>query len=301
MTSASSALPPGLLASIAPDMKQLSILNACDIAFLTMALVAFFARVYCRGVMSRRFGLDDWAMAVAMIARLFNFFYCLTVIAVKISLGFFFLNIFTVNQKIQRGAIYGLMTVATLSGLVFAIMTEATCGILIANDVCPIQRAFNTVSVTWSILNAISDLAFTALAVHALWGAQLKRHIKVSAMALLGFACIGGAISLVRVVVNAGLVTKDPVLQPLEIGRWSIIESGIYIITGCLVTLRPLLIRAWSVMVGSQVTYSADGTRPSRTTHTSGRQSVVAKKKDTGIQHVTTVEIVNTKAEDSQV
>ena len=220
-------------------------------------------------------------------------------VTVKLSIGFFFLNIFTVNQKIQRGLIYGLMGFASLSGVVWAVMIMGTCGISITDAVCPIQHAFDSVSITWSVLNAVSDLVFTSLAVQALWRAQLKPYVKGSAMALLGLACIGGSISIIRAVVNAGGVTKDPSLEPLEISRWSTIEGGIYITTGCLVTLRPLLQSAWRVLMGTDPGSSGHATSAGVTRHTGDasqlatnhRHSTMVTKPDKGIQQVTTIEL----------
>ena len=185
------------------------------------------------------------------LSRLLNLFYTLTVVTVKISLGLFFLHIFTVNRDLQRGLIYGFTTLSTVSGMVFAVMIEATCGISVA-QVCKMQHAFDSISITWSILNAMSDLVLMMLSVQALWDIKLRFHIKVSAMALLIFACIGGAISIIRAVVNAGFVTKDPILREIEISRWSTIEGGIYIASGCLVTLRPLLQSLWQRVMGSE-------------------------------------------------
>ncbi|KAF2156214.1 hypothetical protein K461DRAFT_291155 [Myriangium duriaei CBS 260.36] len=341
--SESAAPPPGYLEAIS---QAVTTTRHCDVAFLILALIPFAARVFVRAVMSRRFGLDDWLMCIAMLmytcncgldlvqntyedpnytgkvvlsistqttlARLVNFFYAMTVVSVKLSIGVFFLNIFTVSQKIQRGLIYGLMGLATASGITWSVMIMATCGINLSDTICPLQTAFSSVSITWSVLNAVSDLVFTSLAVQALWRAQLKPYVKLSAMALLCFACVGGAISIIRVVANIGLLTANGVIDQLTIGRWSTIERGIYITTACLVTLRPLLQRMWHVMMGSSFVSSGQvtsaTTRPktmdaSQLATTVGNRGSVMVKKNKAIQQVTTIEITESgvKAKDPEV
>ncbi|GAB7347700.1 hypothetical protein MBLNU459_g5261t1 [Dothideomycetes sp. NU459] len=230
--------------------------------------------------MTRKFGVDDWAMLAAVIffiancavglvlteqqralfhgdmsiklsviqtlVRLVNTCYVLTVVAVKISIGLFFLHIFNVNQKLQRIIIYSMMVLSTLSGIVFVVMIEGTCGIEVGFDTrCAISNTFSAISITWGILNASSDVVLTALSLNAMLGVKLKLYVKISAMALLAFASIGGAISVVRAIYTFGVGTKDPVIHVLKLGQWSTIEAGIYITTACLVTLRPLLQKAW--------------------------------------------------------
>lgn len=181
------------------------------------------------------------AQFATQLARAGNFFYAVTVVAVKISIGFFFLHLFNLNQRFQRGLIWTLMGLSTTIGLVWAIMTEATCGIRIGSGSCAIQRGFNAVSITWSVINAVSDAAFVMIAFQALWAHHLKLYVKVSAMLLLLLACVGGALSVVRIYYNAGGEGQENfLLFELQLSRWSCIESGIYITTACLATLRPL-------------------------------------------------------------
>ena len=214
----------------------------------------------------------------AKLVRLDNTFYALTVVVVKISLGFFFLHIFNVNQKVQRGMIYVMMFVSSTSGVIWVCLIEGTCGIEFAFQThCAITNAFNTFSIAWSILNASTDMILTGLAVSALWGTKFKPYVKISAMALLALACVGGAISIVRAVITIKS-TSSQVVQVLQIGRWSTIEGGIYITTGSLATLRPLLQQAWQNVVDSLVSIRStstalvtkDSTGPSKSLSISG-------------------------------
>ncbi|GAM87668.1 hypothetical protein ANO11243_056950 [Dothideomycetidae sp. 11243] len=332
---------------LAADVHQVNILYACDIVFLSLVLAAFCARVYSRAMISRKFGMDDWAMCVAVpayvatcaidleqlrfdraltngvilgtvekatqLVRLQNLFYAITVVMVKLSIGLFYLKIFTIYHATQRYIIYAMVALSTLSGIVWVVLIEASCGISPFGPTCSIQYAFDTYSITWSAINAFTDLVLTGVGVQALWGAQMKWFVKVSAMALLGLACIGGSLSVVRLVVNAGLFKDDPDVQQLMIIRWSIIESGIYIITASLATMRSLLQRCWSALqqqtgtwLSTRDTEATIEGQPTRTqSYIVGPISVLFGKKDSAkepsTQQMTTFQVVSVQPENGAV
>ncbi|GAM89514.1 hypothetical protein ANO11243_075530 [Dothideomycetidae sp. 11243] len=290
-------------------LKQLNILFACQVALPIIATAAYAARLWVRLAMPRRLGYDDWAMGAALnadskslllvslqahrtnttqLVRLVNTFYTLTMVCVKLSLGFFFLHIFNANQRIQRSLIYIMVFLTTASGVVWVCMIEGTCGIEFAFTAnCAIADAFNAFSITWGILNALSDVVFTALSLNALWSTSFRTYIKVSAMALLAFAGIGGVVSIIRVYIVIKPTTNQ-VLQVLEIGRWSTIEAGIYITTGSMVTLRALLQKAWQRMFD---TYAA-ASRSASTAPVTDEKSKGSKGSKNGV----TVDVVERMA-----
>lgn len=170
-------------------------------------------------------------------------------IMVKISIGLFFLNLFTIAFAWQRIMIYVLVSISTVFGAVYLIMTFATCGIMVqsqkttplrtGSDWCPIQDAFVVISIVWSVMNAITDLAFQALSVHVLWNVKLPRATKISAIMLLVVGSIGGIASIARVVVQTPL--QDIRMSGVLLGLWSNAEAGLCITAASLITLRPLL------------------------------------------------------------
>lgn len=171
-------------------------------------------------------------------------------ILVKISIGVFFLKLFTANFKWQRILIYILVGMSTVFGAVYLVMTFATCGIMVRSqastplktgtDWCPIQNDFMVISIVWSILNAVTDITFQFLSVQIIWNAKLNRATKISASLLLVLGSIGGVASVARIVVQTPL--QDIRLSGVLLGIWSNTEAGLCITAASLITLRPMFL-----------------------------------------------------------
>ena len=186
--------------------------------------------------------------ALVQLIRFTNAAYALTMVLVKISIGLFFLKLFATSFKWQRILIWTLMSVGTVMGTAYLIMTFATCGIMVQSQVstplhtgtawCPIQTAFVHVSIAWSCLNSIADIVYVLLAMQVLWISKMNRATKVSAGALLVFGSIGCIASVARIAVQLPLT--DVRMSGILLGEWSNIEAGISITAASLMTLRPL-------------------------------------------------------------
>lgn len=140
-------------------------------ALVVLSTLAVGLRVLVRTRMTKTFGLDDyfmisaWALymvtaaltyastyhltsyvktntisvsinTLVQLIRYANAAYSLTMLTVKISLGLFFLKLFatSTNYKWQRMTIWVLMGLSTVLGIVYLIMTVATCGIMIQSQ-----------------------------------------------------------------------------------------------------------------------------------------------------------------------
>lgn len=172
--------------------------------------------------------------------------YTLTVLLIKISTGLSILRLYANGARIQKAVIWVLTGISSLLGFVFFIFAVATCGIGFGSSgrvsTCGLQTAFDKVSLTWSILNAVNDIVFAALAILLLWGMQLGRATKISAGALLLVGTVGGVASCLRVAVFLGWEGQDgPLVSKLRVGTWSQFEQGLCMLAACAMTLRPLL------------------------------------------------------------
>jgi len=187
---------------------------------------------------------------LVQLIRFTNAAYTATMIVAKLSIGVFFLKLFTrASFNWQRYTIMAMMGVSTAFGLVYLIMTFATCGIMVqsqkttalhtGSDWCPIQDAFVNVSIAYSVLNIVTDVAFTVLAIIVLWGAKMDRMTKVTASVLLAVGSVGCIASIMRVVIQTPL--SDIRLAGVLLGLWSVIEAGMCITAASLITLRPLV------------------------------------------------------------
>ncbi|KAF2152280.1 hypothetical protein K461DRAFT_278490 [Myriangium duriaei CBS 260.36] len=161
----------------------------------------------------------------------------------KISLGAFFLRIFSI-QKVQRHTIYAVVIVTILYSIVYGVITAATCGATsgffgVATS-CKVAAAYSGITTSWCIMNAVGDLIFSALSVDALSRAQMRPSTRFWAALVLLLGTVGGIASVVRISIilhNAG--SGD--LQGVTSGLWTILETSIGITAANLACLRPLL------------------------------------------------------------
>lgn len=165
------AMPADMSGSKDALMFDLDVVTGTTSALLAISTIAVALRIWVRTRMTKTFGLDDGAMIAAwvlyvvtasltytsvanfvsllntgkpiatmgslvQIIRYCNAAYAVTMLLVKISLGLFFLKLFktSTNYRWQRIAIWASMGVATVMGIVYLIMTIATCGIMIQSQ-----------------------------------------------------------------------------------------------------------------------------------------------------------------------
>ncbi|GAB7339903.1 hypothetical protein MBLNU457_6431t1 [Dothideomycetes sp. NU457] len=172
--------------------------------------------------------------------------YFITMITFKISLGLFFLRVFTLDWRI-RFCIYISVALNTIFGLVrFVYILAQPCHVggfitPVENAACPSSRPFLVLGATSTLLAAITDLVFAVLAVVAIWNMMLPRHEQIVAAALLVMGTAGGVISLIRFAAVIHRVDmQHSIVLSILVARWSILELGLGISAASLATLRPL-------------------------------------------------------------
>ncbi|KAF2225416.1 hypothetical protein BDZ85DRAFT_279104 [Elsinoe ampelina] len=295
----------GYTASITAKMiiHELNKIETLVIVFAVLITLSMLIRVYVRLAMTRIWGREDWAMVVTYLfsmtqsilsavisetgkqlwsgnagvaklndhmSRVSYGFYALTLIALKFSLGFFFLRIFS-HKKIQRTIIYVTLGLHTLSGLTYFAFPVFTCVQLKAlqglTDSCALQSTSTAIFTIFSLMNILSDFIFTTMAVTALWKAKLPVPTKISACALVLIGCVGGVASIIRLAYV--LQPTDPLRytqQLFDLARWVIIELAAGILAANLAMIRPLL---HDFLVRFKIISTQGTTEPSR--HTGNR------------------------------
>ena len=171
--------------------------------------------------------------------------YGFTLIFLKISLSTFFLRIFVV-QRWARIIIYVVLAETISYGLVYIIFSLASCGLNQAfssnGGTCNQASAFLGITISAGLLNAITDLTFSVMAVIALWPANMSLSTKVIAILILIFGTVGGVASAIRIGYLIGNATRPlDITQSFGGSKWTLIECGIGITAASLATLRPLL------------------------------------------------------------
>ncbi|KAF4552822.1 Hypothetical protein D9617_9g026130 [Elsinoe fawcettii] len=245
---------------------------------LGFVVLSVGVRFYVRIRMLGQFGPEDWSMLVAFMfsaaqcsiaiavvtygiraaygdrrANSINFhlsrfstgMFALALVALKISLGFFFLKIFS-HKKHHRYAIVVMCILSTITGIAYFAFASFTCTVLIqapgSEAQCPIQPVANGVFYAFSVVSIASDYIFTIMAVYALWQAKLPITTKIPACTLLIMGTVGGIASTIRFSLLVKPVTPENYLTSLfDVGKWTIVEHSIGIIAANLAMTRPLL------------------------------------------------------------
>ncbi|KAF2220395.1 hypothetical protein BDZ85DRAFT_284135 [Elsinoe ampelina] len=295
-------------------------ISKANIAITTITLFSVFLRMFVRLKMLRQFGREDWAMVLTTmlyivhsamlfsisevgkkyiggnfklmnkfnsINRVGNGFFALTMVALKFSLGFFFLRIIG-HKKPQRYTIWALMGLTLVSGSLYFGLATFTCaqvkdvGVL-TGPRCHVQKTSTYIFAVFSVVNIVSDFVMTLIALFALWKAKLPIITKLIAGSLLALGCVGGIASIVRLVI---------VLQPVDLfgyirqlfnsGLWLSIEIAVGIIAANFAMVRPILqlflekmhlvsTQAVTKSATAPATYGRSGIRNTHLSHKSHR------------------------------
>ncbi|KAF2149668.1 hypothetical protein K461DRAFT_297115 [Myriangium duriaei CBS 260.36] len=247
------------------------------IVFLVLIIASVSIRMYVRVYMTKKFKTEDWAMvatfvvAVAhvtmaivicqysvealrghtVVSRINSYLlktsgvtYILNLILLKISLGYFFLDIFT-YQLFQRTVIYAIMILSAAIGFAYFPIANFTCAQLKplpgTSDDCSIQKASSILLILFSLTNILGDFAFMLMAIVALWAAKLPTITKISTIILLCLGSTGGVASVIRLVICLEPTTlANYSKQNLDLLRWIVIELGFSVVATNLALIRPL-------------------------------------------------------------
>ncbi|TKX18156.1 hypothetical protein C1H76_9629 [Elsinoe australis] len=250
-----------------------------NIAITIITLFSVALRMFVRTKMLRQFGREDWAMVVTtvlymvhssmlfaisevgkkyiggnfklmntfnQINRAGNGFFALTMVALKFSLGFFFLRIIG-HKKPQRYTIYAILSLTAACSAMYFGFACFTCaqvkdvGVL-TGPRCTPQRAATVVFATFSVINIVGDFIMTLIALFALMKAKLPIITKMIAGSLLALGCVGGIASIIRLAIMLQPVDLFGYIKQLfQSGLWLSIEIAVGIIAANFAMIRPIL------------------------------------------------------------
>jgi len=166
----------------------------------------------------------------------------------KISLGFFFLNIFG-HKKKQRYFVYFVMGFSTLVAIIYFPFGAFTCARLKGFPAdpevtsCPesVQTANTVTLLIFTITKILGDFAFSTLGVVALWKASLPRGTKLSASALIILGDSGAVVTAARLIVQFAIgASSDNLVHTVALTKLLILELVIGIMAANLALTRPL-------------------------------------------------------------
>ncbi|KAL8747133.1 MAG: hypothetical protein Q9190_000956 [Brigantiaea leucoxantha] len=105
---------------------------------------------------------------------------------------------------------------------------------------------FNVEVVIFAVFNVITDVAILILPIPVLWKLQIPMSKKIQLMGVFltgGFVCV---VSAYRISKEASLSLADAPWSDVDACVWSVVEVCVGIVSACLPTMRPLVLRLFS-------------------------------------------------------
>ncbi|KAF1947727.1 hypothetical protein EJ02DRAFT_449209 [Clathrospora elynae] len=252
------------------------------LAFTTMGL-----RVYTR-ITKRNWGIEDWIMSIgclpmlvlsvvtvigschgigakdSTLARpgnqryvesayfwffLYQIFYCISIIFVKLSIALM-LNRIAGNKKIFVYANYGIMVLCVSANLAAALYIIFQCkpveaawraDLMAEGGYCESPVYLQSIYYFDSSVNIFTDWASALMPIALLWNVQMNRNTKISVAGILGLGIFTSVSGLVRMKYTVHLTSKTDYLYGLaNIIIWGYAEPALGMLVGNIATLRPL-------------------------------------------------------------
>ncbi|KAF2150184.1 hypothetical protein K461DRAFT_296561 [Myriangium duriaei CBS 260.36] len=171
----------------------------------------------------------------------------LGLIMLKISVGFFFVYIFA-HHRFHCFCIYVIMILSTISGLLYLPFGVFTCAQFktypgqATHCSHRLQSISSILYILFTIITILGDLSYGIMGCAALWNARLERTSKISASLLLCFGSVGGAGSIVRLVIFL-IPVHDPqgvTRQQILVIKWLLIDLACGVCAANLIMIKPL-------------------------------------------------------------
>ncbi|KAL0254490.1 hypothetical protein SLS55_009966 [Diplodia seriata] len=254
------------------------------ISITILAFTIFGLRVYTR-LKVAAWGIDDWCMTVAMppfavlsaacilasfngvgvhverfkdpaLAKyqeiglkwffLFEVFYCVAIIPIKLSIAFQLIRI-AAGRKFFVYSQYVVAAMFTTMNLIAALYIIFQC--------TPVSYAWNTqqegkcndakiltdIYYATTAVNIATDWFCAAMPIPLLWNVKLNRNAKISVGCILSLGIFASLSACIRLKYTVNLQNSNDYLYAIsDILIWGYAENGIGVIVGCIGTLRPL-------------------------------------------------------------
>ncbi|KKK24737.1 hypothetical protein ARAM_007179 [Aspergillus rambellii] len=185
--------------------------------------------------------------------------YAIASILSKVSVSLLLLRVLV--DPIHRAVIYIVVSLTVIVGFVFFILCLIQCSPVsyfwtrleaesAGMGSCGYVTAIKVMLYLFSASSACFDFTVALLPIFVVRKLQMSLETKISAVCLLGMACIASVAVIVRIPFVETISSPDFLYATVQIAIWSNIETGLSILAGSLATLRPLI----SKITGSQVT-----------------------------------------------
>ncbi|KAH8880950.1 hypothetical protein GQ53DRAFT_617441, partial [Thozetella sp. PMI_491] len=166
---------------------------------------------------------------------------------IKLSIGFFLLRL-----AIQRRYAYILWTTMVIVFIWSAVLffwdvflctpVAAQWDFRILDQTCASPEAQISAAYSLSVLCILTDWLYALLPIAIIWSIQMDLTKRLAVVCILALGVFASVATIIRLTFLANLVEVDDILfagtDPMI---WTLVEPGVAIIAGSLVTIRPLL------------------------------------------------------------
>ncbi|OAL05204.1 hypothetical protein IQ06DRAFT_66478 [Phaeosphaeriaceae sp. SRC1lsM3a] len=257
-------------------------LIAVGILFLVLTWITVSLRIYARAILLKKWGHDDSAMVVTLVlftlsviiqmiavvhgmgyrhedlsseerrtalfyCYLYEIFYVLVGVGLKIAIGIFYLRIAIERWQILliKCIIFGCagFGIVCLFLVVFQCIPVNTFWLVYpANNRCIPIPAQNGITFALNAMNACTDWILGTLPFFMVRHLNMSFRTKMLVVAILAFAAVGSTGTIVRMKYVKNLTNGPEFLYVvIDVSIWSTVEPGIGITAASIATLRPLL------------------------------------------------------------
>lgn len=179
--------------------------------------------------------------------------YSVTMIALKISLCFFFIKIFASKRPFVMAMIMSTLMSSVVRLACVLVMTIKPCTLESFFFADIIECRGHPPSTPWSIMldistvaNVLSDLLYCGLSAFAIASMTMRLRNKITSIVLCTLGTLGTIAAVIRAGIQLGHLHGESKFGATQLEvQWSVIELGFGITAASCATLRPLMDRVF--------------------------------------------------------
>ncbi|EKG16769.1 hypothetical protein MPH_05972 [Macrophomina phaseolina MS6] len=177
---------------------------------------------------------------------MFEVFYCVTIIPVKLSIAFQLIRIaqgrkvFVYSQYVVAGMFTTMNVIAALY-IIFQCNPVSYAWDTKQDGKCNDPKILTDIYYATTAVNIATDWFSAFMPIPLLWNVKLNRNAKISVGAILSLGIFASLSACIRLKYTVNLQNSEDYLYAVsDVLLWGYAENGIGVIVGCIGTLRPL-------------------------------------------------------------
>ncbi|KAJ5669587.1 hypothetical protein N7462_010657 [Penicillium macrosclerotiorum] len=152
-------------------------------------------------------------------------------------------------KRIHRMILWGIIGLVIVIGLMFWLILLLDCQPIsyfwdrvdpTASGTCLAVDVLLGIAYLYSCLTIICDFTLGILPIILVWNLQMNRRTKIAVGGILSMGAVASVAVVIRLPFLRYYADSDFLYSTYQIAIWSIIETGLGIAAGSLITLRPL-------------------------------------------------------------